>query len=200
MEGCRGLHANSWRLWSSSHRAIWKDMTNTRAHTHTHSLFLRLLKHTFTSKHRAPLHHAQVSVIPELPLTLLSHFSCMNMHVWIGALRCWAASLSFYHTHSASQASEPVPPTSSSSSSSGSDGGGDETGECFGQGKEGGRARSRQAEHSVPAGDKGEACQRPHSSELTHTAMHVTHTHTHTYTCTHIVIIYHPLRCLFSIF
>lgn len=38
-------------------------------------------------------------------------------------------------------------------------------------------------EHSVPAGHKGEACQRPHSSGLTHNTMHVTQTHT--YTCKH---------------
>lgn len=36
-------------------------------------------------------------------------------------------------------------------------------------------------EHSVPAGDKGEACQGPHSSELTHTVMHVTHIHTYSH-------------------
>lgn len=47
--------------------------------------------------------------------------------------------------------------------------------------EEGSGARSRRVEHSVPAGDKGEACQGPHSSELTHTVMHVTHIHIHTY-------------------
>lgn len=47
-------------------------------------------------------------------------------------------------------------------------------------------------EHSVPAGDKGEACQRPHSSELTHTTMHITHA----YTCAHS----HRLFTLYSAF
>lgn len=51
--------------------------------------------------------------------------------------------------------------------------------------EEGSEWRSRRAEHSVPAGDKREACQRPHSSELTHTTIHFTHIHmrvpTHTY-------------------
>lgn len=61
--------------------------------------------------------------------------------------------------------------------------------------EEGSGARSRRVEHSVPAGDKGEACQGPHSSELTHTMMHVKHT----YTYTHIVIII-SLSSLLSLF
>ena len=90
MEGCRGLHANSWRLWWSSHRAIWKDMTNTlslthtHTHTHTHSLFLHLLKHTFTSKHRVPLHHAQVSVIPGVVSHSAQSFWAEKVHWDIG--------------------------------------------------------------------------------------------------------------------
>lgn len=38
----------------------------------------------------------------------------------------------------------------------------------------------RRAEHSVPAGDKEEACQRPNSFELTHCSASHTHTHIHT--------------------
>lgn len=55
-------------------------------------------------------------------------------------------------------------------------------------------------EHSVPAGDKGEACQRAHSSELTHNAMNVTYTHTctHIHTHAHTVIIYLPSTVPFS--
>lgn len=36
-------------------------------------------------------------------------------------------------------------------------------------------------ELSFPTGDKGDACQRPHSSELTHITMHVTHTYMRTF-------------------
>lgn len=42
---------------------------------------------------------------------------------------------------------------------------------------------SRRAEHSVPAGHKGEGCQRPHSSGLTHT-VHARHIHSPLFTLT----------------
>lgn len=51
--------------------------------------------------------------------------------------------------------------------------------------------RSKTKEHSVPAGNKREGCQRPHSSELTHSAIHDTHMHTQS------SFIYPPL-CFFS--
>lgn len=49
----------------------------------------------------------------------------------------------------------------------------------YGPGKEGSEWRSRRAEHSVPAGDKREACQRPNNSGLTHTTIYFTHIHLH---------------------
>lgn len=64
-------------------------------------------------------------------------------------LRCHVLGLSaLLHTFS-STASAPITTCSSS----------DET--MFRPGEEGGGERSRRVEHSVPAGDKGEACQRP---------------------------------------
>lgn len=62
----------------------------------------------------------------------------------------------------------------------------------FNPGEESGETRSKSKEHSVPAGNKRGGCQRPHSSELTHNAMHDTHIHT--------VIIYLPRTLLFFLF
>lgn len=59
----------------------------------------------------------------------------------------------------------------------------------------GGGEQSRCEEHSVPAGDKGETCQRLNSSELTHRSASHSHTNSLTYVCTQIVII--SFLCVF---
>lgn len=92
-----------------------------------------------------------------------------DMHVWVCTLGCHDNCLILYHTHSESRASEPVAPPAAAA--------------VLVVMKQSILARGggwwwekQTREHSVPAGDKGEACQRPHSSELTHT---------HTHTCKH---------------
>lgn len=64
----------------------------------------------------------------------------------------------------------------------------------FNPGEESGETRSKSKEHSVPAGNKREGCQRPHSSELTHNAMHDTRTYTQS------LFIYRALCFSFSSF
>lgn len=104
------------------------------------------------------------------------------------------------HKHHASQAPAPFDPTAtccSSSRSSRSSGGGDETGECFGQGRRvAGRGADRQ---NTPS--QLETKERPAKGPKAQSCVKLQCTsHTHTYMYTHTVIIYLPSTLLFLSF
>lgn len=105
-------------------------------------------------------------------------------------MRGHGSSLLLYHPLSGISLSPNITTTTNSNGI-----GGDEI--VFWPGEEGGRTRSKRVEHSVSAGDKGEACQRPHSSELTHTTANIKHTYIHMHTQSSFI---YPPMCLFATF
>lgn len=140
--------------------------------TPTHILFLHLLTHTLVPKHQACITSRSAECIrrPRLTLFLVTSpafLSCLSTSIDMSQI--WL----IFPTHPRHQSLLLLLPQQQQ-----------EQEQCwwwnrrvFWPGEEGTGVRSRRVEHSVPAGDKGEACQGPHSSELTHTVMHVTHTH-----------------------
>jgi len=148
---------------------------------------------SIASKHRARLHRGVISLD-----SVTSHSLSVGMSTGIEMSR----SRLIFLTTCTHLWSEPVAFSSSSRSGGGGDDDGDEETGVFWPGEEEeeeGVEGSRRAEHSVPAEDKGESCQRPHSSELTLSlSLSLSHTHTHAHGRT--VIIYLPSTLLLSLF
>lgn len=177
------VHPHFWRLWLSSHKGNWKDMTNTDTPTPLSYSCINTPSHS-NAKH-ACIVQSWVQFSSLLTLDQVAHYAWhANLSMRIELSHCWLISLP--HTHSACQASEAVAPTSSSTSrgSGSSSSVDDETGECFGQGK---RVAGRGAdEQNAPS--QLETKERPAKGPIAQswlTQQSTSHTHTHIHTHAH---------------
>lgn len=155
-----------WIIISQSRCFNWKDLCTDLAGTQAPCFCA-----CCSTRHRVSLFSQSEGDAGVVSRSRLSRL----VHAWVGAFRCPVVGISHHHTLCISAIGAPLPPPSSSCSVA-------TKRESVSARKGEWQAGRRRAECSVPAGDKGVACQRPHSSELTHaTNAHHTHSHTHTH-------------------